>query len=122
MVAVPGGGLAGRSQDDQLAGAHPRAPRRPWQSGPVKRPVLVRPRSSRPGVGGTHDGMLVVAVREPATDGRANRATVAALAAALGVARGDVRIAAGTASRRKLVEVHGDEVALARAWDRLAAG
>jgi uncharacterized protein YggU (UPF0235/DUF167 family) len=87
----------------------------------VKRPVLVRPRSSHPGVGGAHDGVLVVAVREPATDGRANRAVIEALAAALGVARGRVRIAAGAGSRHKLVEVDGDEVALAAGWDRLVA-
>jgi len=85
----------------------------------VKRPVLVRPRSTRPGVGGTHDGILVVAVRAPATDGRANRAVVEAVAAALGVARGRVRIAAGAASRRKVVEVDGDDAVLAAAWDRL---
>jgi hypothetical protein len=85
----------------------------------VKRPVLVRPRSTRPGVGGTHDGVLVVAVREPATDGRANKAVVEAVAAALGVARAEVRIAGGAASRRKLVEVDGDDAALAEAWDRL---
>lgn len=85
----------------------------------MKRPVLVRPRSTRPGVGGTHDGVLVVAVREPATDGRANKAVVEAVAAALGVARAEVRIAGGAASRRKLVEVDGDDAALAEAWDRL---
>ena len=61
-------------------------------------------------------------VREPATDGRANRAVVEALAGALGVARADVRIAGGAASRRKLVEVDGDDVVLAEAWDRLTAG
>jgi len=87
----------------------------------VKRPVLVRPRSSRPGVGGAHDGVLVVAVREPATDGRANRAVADALAAALGVARADVHIASGAASRRKVVEVDGDEATLTGAWERLVA-
>ena len=63
--------------------------------------------------------MLVVAVREPATDGRANRAVIEAVATALGVPRGTVRIASGLASRRKVVEVDGDDAALAAAWDRL---
>jgi len=62
----------------------------------------------------------VVAVREPATDGRANRAVVEAVAAALGVARAQVRIAGGAASRHKLVEVDGDDAMLAEAWERLA--
>ncbi len=88
----------------------------------MKRPVLVRPGSSRTGVGGTHGGVVVVRVREPATDGRANRAVVEAVAAALGVRRGCVRIAGGSASRRKVIEVAGDDVALAAAWERLADG
>ena len=81
--------------------------------------MLVRPRSSNTAVGGSHDGVLVVRVREPATDGRANRAVIVALAAALGVPRGTVRIAGGAASRRKLVDVDGDEPALVMAWERL---
>jgi len=88
----------------------------------VKRPVLVRPGSSHAEVGGSHGGVLVVRVREPATDGRANRAVVEAVAAALGVGRGGVRIAGGSSSRRKLVEVVGNDAALAAAWERLADG
>lgn len=93
----------------------------PWQSGRVKRTVLVRPRSSRTSVGGSHDGLLVVRVRESATNGRANRGVVAAVAKALGVAERAVRIAAGTSSRRKVVEVDGDDSALAAAWQLLLA-
>jgi uncharacterized protein len=70
-------------------------------------------------VGGSHDGVLVVRVREPATDGRANRAVVEAVADALGVARGTVRIATGFTARRKVVEVDGDDRALATAWELL---
>ncbi len=65
--------------------------------------------------------MLVVRVREPATDGRANRAVVEAVAAGLGVPRGAVRVTGGASSRRKVVEVDGDEDRLAEAWERLAA-
>ena len=83
--------------------------------------MLVRPRSSRATVGGTHDGSLVVRVREPATDGRANRAVVDAVAEALGVSRRAVRIATGASGRRKVVEVEGDEVVLSAAWDALLA-
>jgi len=83
--------------------------------------VLVRPRCSRATVGGTHDGSLVVRVREPATDGRANRAVVDAVAEALGVSRRAVRIATGASGRRKVVEVEGDEVVLSAAWDALLA-
>lgn len=83
--------------------------------------MLVRPRSSLAVVGGCHDGSLVVRVREPATDGRANRAVVDAVAEALGVSRRAVRIATGSSGRRKVVEVEGDEVVLSAAWDALLA-
>lgn len=74
-------------------------------------------------MGGSHDGALVVRVREPAVDGRANRAVVAALAEALGVGRGAVRIVAGAAARHKLVEVDGDGPGSfpARRWETLLA-
>ena len=88
----------------------------------MRRAVLVRPRSAAPGVGGSHDGLLVVRVAEPATDGRANRAVVEAVATALGVPRRTVAIVGGVASRRKLLEVDGDGPTLAARWDALAAG
>ena len=87
----------------------------------VKRNVLVRPRSSRTAVGGSHDDLLVVRVREPATDGRANRAVVDAIATAMRVAKGSVRVHSGMSSRYKVVEVDGDESELAPAWERLRA-
>ena len=85
----------------------------------MKRSVLVRPRSSRASVGGSHDGSLVVRVREPATDGRANRAVVDAVADALGVARRAVSITSGASGRWKVVEVDGDDSALGVAWEDL---
>ena len=88
----------------------------------MKRSVLVRARSSRTAVGGSHDGLLVVRVREPAIDGRANRGVVEAVAVALQVAKGAVRITAGASSRRKVVEVDGDESVLSRAWEQLLTG
>ena len=66
--------------------------------------------------------MLVVRVREPATDGRANEAVVRAVATALGVGRASVRIVTGAGSRRKVLEVDGDEDALGASWERLSAG
>ena len=50
-------------------------------AGSMRVPVRVRPRSSRVRVGGRYrDGELVVAVREPAVDGRATQAVIKALA------------------------------------------
>jgi uncharacterized protein YggU (UPF0235/DUF167 family) len=52
-----------------------------------------------------HGEALSVRVREPAVDGRATRAVLAALADALGVGRGEVRLVSGATSRTKIVEI-----------------
>jgi|SRR5215467_11377901 len=85
-------------------------PRR--HTGAVRITVWVRPGSAHPGVGGEHDGALVVRVSERAVDGRATAAALAAVAAAFGVRRHAVTLVAGAASRRKLVDVAGAEPAI----------
>jgi uncharacterized protein YggU (UPF0235/DUF167 family) len=67
--------------------------------------IRVRPGSARPRVGGRHDTDLVVAVGARAVDGKATEAALRALAAALGIRRGDVRLVTGATSRHKVVEV-----------------
>lgn len=72
--------------------------------------VRVKPRASATAVGGRYGaGELVVAVTDPATDGRATEATLRAVADAFGVRRRAVRLVAGATSRSKLVEVDGDD-------------
>ncbi len=71
-------------------------------------PIRVKPGSSRTRVGGQWGDdppRLVVAVQARAVDGKANKAVVEALAAALGVSRRSIRIVAGDKSRSKLVEI-----------------
>jgi uncharacterized protein YggU (UPF0235/DUF167 family) len=80
--------------------------------------VWVRPGSAHPGVGGQHDGALVVRVTARAVDGRATAAALAAIADAFGVRRHAVTLVAGAASRRKIVEVTGADPAV---LDRLRA-
>jgi uncharacterized protein YggU (UPF0235/DUF167 family) len=89
--------------------------------------VKVQPRARRPGLQapGPRDNLpdtdaerLAIAVREPAQDGRANRAACAALAAVVGVPPSHVQIAAGAASRHKTLRVSGDAAAIVM---RLAA-
>lgn len=74
-------------------------------SGRVRLDVHVQPGSSRPAVGGTRDGALVVRVAERAVDGRATAAALAAVATAVGVPRRAVTLARGATSRRKVVEI-----------------
>jgi uncharacterized protein YggU (UPF0235/DUF167 family) len=82
--------------------------------------VHVRPASRQASVGGLHGDALIVRVCEPAAGGAANLATERAVALALGVAPRDVCIVRGNRSRRKLVEVHGDDAALAAKLAELA--
>ena len=81
-------------------------------TGVVRITVRVRPGSSRPGVGGEHDGALVVRVSARAVDGQATAAALDAVAAAFGVRRRAVTLVAGTTSRTKVVEVAGADPAV----------
>jgi uncharacterized protein YggU (UPF0235/DUF167 family) len=80
--------------------------------------LWVRPGSPRPGVGGEHDGALVVRVSARAVDGQATAAALAAVAAAFGVRRRAVTLVAGATSRRKIVDIAGADPAV---LDRLLA-
>jgi uncharacterized protein len=84
----------------------------------VRITIRVRPGASQPGVGGEHDGALVVRVSARAVDGRATAAALAAVAAAFGVRGHAVTLVAGAASRTKVVEVADADPAV---LDRLLA-
>jgi uncharacterized protein YggU (UPF0235/DUF167 family) len=53
------------------------------------------------------DGALRLRLAAPPVDGRANAALTAFIAERLGVAPGDVRLARGATTRRKVVRVRG---------------
>jgi uncharacterized protein YggU (UPF0235/DUF167 family) len=78
----------------------------------VRIAVRVRPGSVHPGVGGRHDGALVVRVRERAVDGQATAAALVAVAAAFGVRRHAVTLVTGESSRTKIVDVEGADPAV----------
>jgi uncharacterized protein YggU (UPF0235/DUF167 family) len=71
--------------------------------------VHVRPGSSSPAVGGTHDGALVVRVSEPADRGKATEAVLRAVADELGLSRRSVSLVRGATSRRKVISVEVPE-------------
>jgi uncharacterized protein len=82
--------------------------------------LRVRPGASRVAVGGRYGtDQLVVSVAERAVDGAANRAVVAAVAAAFGVRRADVEIVGGRTARSKTVTVTGDRAELDRRFREL---
>ena len=73
----------------------------------VRFAVRLTPRSAVERVEGVVDGVLKVKVMAPAVDGAANAALLRVLGDELGVARSDLQIVAGAASRQKLVVVDG---------------
>ena len=86
--------------------------------------VRVQPQAKTRGAAGfREDGALQLRVREPATDGRANRAVVELLAELLEVKAKDVEVIGGHGSRDKRVEVRGldQETVRARLATRIAA-
>ena len=69
--------------------------------------VKVVPRSAKDEIVGWLGGALKVRVTAPPQDGRANRALEALLAAALGLKKNAVTVAAGASSARKRVTIAG---------------
>lgn len=69
--------------------------------------VKVVPRASRDEVVGWRGGVLRVRVSAPPQDGRANAAVIEVLAAALGLRKRAVAIAAGHTSALKRVAIEG---------------
>ena len=73
--------------------------------------IRVHPGASRPRVAAEPSGagssgrVLGIWVSQRAVDGQANRAALTALATAIGVRRGALRLVSGVTSRVKLVEV-----------------
>jgi uncharacterized protein YggU (UPF0235/DUF167 family) len=86
----------------------------------VRFAVRLTPRSAAERVDGVVDGVLKVRVMAPAVDGAANVALIRFLADELGIARSDLQIVAGGASRQKLVVVDGvDPEAIVARWPGL---
>jgi uncharacterized protein len=91
----------------------------------VRVAVRVRTGAAADRVGGRWEGprgpALLVAVRAHAVEGAANKAVVAALAAAFGLRRSAVTIATGERGRDKLVDLTGDPQSLSRRLTDLLA-
>lgn len=73
----------------------------------IRLSIQVQPRASRTELAGRHGDALKIRVHAPPVDGAANEALVRFLAAALGVPRAAVHLAAGQGGRRKTVLVQG---------------
>jgi uncharacterized protein (TIGR00251 family) len=78
-----------------------------WVDGALELFVLVRPRSAREEVGGSHGGALCVRVHAPPVSGEANDAVRRAVARVLGVRPAAVRLVSGQRGRRKRLRIEG---------------
>lgn len=67
--------------------------------------IRVKPGAKRDAVGGERNGALVVSVKAPAVEGKANEAVRKVLAAALGVRARDLVVVQGERGRDKLIEL-----------------
>ena len=80
--------------------------------------VIVLPRSSRCAVAGVHDGALKLKLTKPPVDGEANAECCRFMAKLFGVAKSQIIIARGAASRQKALQING--LTATDACDRLA--
>jgi uncharacterized protein (TIGR00251 family) len=73
--------------------------------------VRVHPGARRDEITGTHDGALKISLTTPPTDGRANDALIAFLAAHLEVPRASIALLTGATSRSKTLRITGKSAA-----------
>jgi uncharacterized protein len=71
----------------------------------LKLRVRVKPGSRQESIERAADGSLIVKIRAPAQEGRANEAAIAAVAEFLCVSKSAVRLVSGARSRSKVFEV-----------------
>ena len=82
-------------------------------------PLYVRPASSKDYVRGMYNDRLLVYVKAPAVDGSANLAVVKVLAKELNIPKGNLTVLSGHTSKRKRVEILGDEKDIAERISQL---
>jgi len=80
----------------------------------------VQPNARKNAIGGLYGDALKLKIAAPATDDKANTALIDLLSSVLDVPRSSVSIRHGTSSRRKVIEVSGGPVLVARLNDLLS--
>ena len=84
--------------------------------------VRITPNASRDEIVGLlPDGVWRIKVQSPPVEGAANKRLVVFLARAAGVSKSRVRIVRGETSRRKTIEIDGDESVIMRKLKQGAA-
>jgi hypothetical protein len=77
----------------------------------VRIEVYVQPGASKTELAGLHDGLIKIRIAAPALENAANLALIEFVAKRLGIAKRFVRLASGSTSRRKVLDVDGASAA-----------
>ncbi len=75
----------------------------------MQKRVKVKPNSQRQNVEELADGSLIVHLKSPPVEGKANEELIKLLAAKFDVPKSSIRIKSGLSSRQKLVEIDSIE-------------
>lgn len=70
--------------------------------------VKVKPNSKKQEIQTAADGSLIIFLKSPPVDGKANEELIKLLAKEFSVAKSTIQIKWGLSSRQKLVEIHAD--------------
>jgi len=73
----------------------------------VRLEVYIQPRAAKTELAGLHGNLIKIRIAAPPVDNAANHALVEFIAERLGIAKRCVRVVAGAASRRKILEIDG---------------
>lgn len=74
----------------------------------MKKQVKVKPNSKQQNIQEAADGSLIVHLKSPPVDGKANEELIKLLAEKFNVSKSQITIKSGLSSRTKLVEIDND--------------
>ncbi|MBO1057332.1 MAG: DUF167 domain-containing protein [Dolichospermum sp. JUN01] len=73
----------------------------------MQKRVKVKPNSKQQKIEELADGSLIVYLKSPPVDGKANEELIKLLAKKFDVSKSSIRIKSGTTSRQKVIEIDG---------------
>jgi uncharacterized protein (TIGR00251 family) len=71
----------------------------------IKVKIQAKPGSKKPGIDKSNPDLWIVRVKEPPTEGKANKAIIKAVAKEFGVPQSRVRLVHGESGKQKLLEI-----------------
>lgn len=75
----------------------------------MKIKVYIQPNSKKSGYAGLHDGMPKLKITAPPLDGAANAEIIKIFSKLLNIAKSDITISSGQASRIKILDINTDK-------------